>query len=250
MNVEPNQKLLVNASSILLLQNTLIFASIVINIVLQQSLLLSLIQLVTWGFDIVGFALLGAGLYRFSKAIPIGGLFAEKSGLLLLLWVPITLIWRLAGRLLSSSPQDVTQLGQAISTTTSMLWVFFLASFVLTFAVLNLNKMIGQFQEHGLIMEGGGGLYSAYAVLNVIGAFIITLGLIGSAPFLEQLAQIDPNNPPTSLGFARGGIFLLLLSSVGQFIKGLVVPILGLLLFSQLRGLFLKIELQSEDNSQ
>ena len=247
LKIETNQKLLVNASTLLLLQNAIILVLIGISFVLRQStLLLSLIQIITFGLDILGIALLGAGLYMLSKIIPspVGSLFTKKSGSLLLFWVPLTLIWRLSGRFFSS------QITQSLSTAASMLWVFFLASLVLTVAVFNLNKMIGRFREQGVILEGGGALCTTYAVLNVIGVFMLTLGLIGAAPFLEQFAQVDPNNPPTSFEFAQGAIFFVLLSSVGQFIKGLIVPILGLLVFSQLRGVFREMEFPSENSSQ
>ncbi|MFQ5819739.1 MAG: hypothetical protein ACE5I5_07130 [Candidatus Heimdallarchaeota archaeon] len=247
LNVETTQKLLVSASTIMLFQNTLMLSLIVISIGLfQQAQLLSLIQIVIFGLDIVGIVLLGLGLYRLSKVVPKAGLFAENAGLLFLFWGPLTLIWRLSGRFFSPSSEDVTQLGSALSTTTEMLWVFSMAALVLTFAIFNLNKMIGRSREHGFVLEGGGGLYVIYAILNIIGAIMLTFGFIGATPFLEQLGQIDPSNPPSSFEFARGSMLFLFLSFIGQFIKGLVVPILGLMLFSQLRGVFRKIEFQFE----
>lgn len=242
LDLETNQKLLINTSTLLLLQNALIFVLIGISFILRQSSVVSLIQIIIFGLDILALALLGVGLYRLSQKIPtaVGGLFAEKSGSLLLLWVPLTLIWRLSGRFFSS------QFTQSLSEATSMLWVFFLASIVLSFAFFNLNKMVVRFREQGIILEGGGGLYVAYAVLNVIGVFMLTLGLIGVAPLMEQLEQIDPDNPE----FPQGALAFLLLSSLGQLLKGLIVPVIGILLFLQLRGVFRQMEFSSETNTQ
>ena len=243
--VETNQKLLVSAATILLLQNTLILALSIISIFREH---LDLVQLLirnsTYVIDIVGITLLGAGLYGFSKAVPKGGLFAERSGLLFLFWVPLTLIWRLFGRFFSP------QISRDLSTEMSMAWVFFLASIILAVAVYNLNKMIGRFREQGIILEGGDALYTTYAVLNVIGVFMLTLGSIGVAPFLEQLAQIDSNDPPSPFEFLQGTLAFRVLLGVGLFIKGVVVPILGLLLFSQLRGVFCETALPSKSNLQ
>lgn len=247
LNVATTQKLLVRASTILLFQNMLMLSFIVISIgFIRQALLLSLILILIFGLDIVGIVLLGLGLYRFSKMVPKAGLFVEKAGLLFLFWGLLTLIWRLSGRFLSSSSENISLIGLPLPTTAEMLWVFSMAALVLTFAIFNLNKMIGRFQEHGFILEGGGGLFVIYAILNIIGAFLLTFDFIGGTPFLEQLCQIDPSNPPSSFEFASGSMLFLFLSFIGQFIKGLVVPILGLMLFSQLRGVFRKIEFQYE----
>jgi hypothetical protein len=123
---------------------------------------------------------------------------------------------------------------------------------VFSIAFLNLNKMISRFREQGVILAGGGALYVTYAVLNVLGVFMLTFGLIGAAPFLEEMSQIDPstvdpNNPP-AFNFSSGVLLFLLLSGIGQFLKGLVVPILGILLFSQLRGVFKSMEFSHENH--
>lgn len=246
--LKTNQKYLITASTLLLVQNVLIFVLIGISLILRQSTLLSLIQVIIFGLDVLGIALLGFGLYKISQILftSVGGLFSEKSGLLLLLWVPLTILWRVTSSFFSS------QFTQSLSTVSSMLVIFLLASIVFFLAFLNINKMIGRFREQGVILEGGGALYATYAVLNLIGVLMLTIGLIGSSPFLEEIGQIDqsnidPNAPP-DFNFSSGILIFLLLSGIGQLLKGLIVPILGILLFSQLRGVFKNMEFTPENH--
>jgi len=189
--VETNQKLLVSAATILLLQNTLILALCTINTIgrfmerFSEDLDFLMIWIGTDGLDIVGIILLGTGLYGFSKAVPKGDLFAKRSGLLFLFWVLLTLIWRPFGRSAYFSKRSLWTHFRvnfwAHIWANFWIYVFFLASIILAAAVYNLNKLIGRFREQGIVSKGGAlyttYLYTTYAVLNVIGVFLFTLAL-------------------------------------------------------------------------
>lgn len=222
---EMNQKLVVSAATILVLHNSLFLAiSIITAIKYEFSLTLTIYPILwigTHGLDIVGVLLLGIGLYGFSKAVPNRDLFERNTGLLFLVWVFFTLIWRLLWR--------------SIFFSTSKFWrwlddpsnflvagVFFSASLILTVGIGDLNKMIDRFRKRGIITKGWGILYTAYAALHCLGSLLITFGLLSG--FLVEV----------------------FLGGLGLLIKVSIVPILGILLFFQLYRVFSEMKLSSE----
>jgi hypothetical protein len=225
MEKELSKKLLVWGSTLMVIQNIILIPSLIlVQIGMYDKLWLLAFAPVFW-IDLIGFGLIGAGMYFIGDFYTSVASFTRRTALVAFTWVFLAALWRLMCGIL------IPILIPFVVNNVIFLIIFGIAAAVFFLLMISINQVINTFQEQEGIGKGGSPLLTVYAIIHIIGAAVIVLG------FISVLGQ-SASEPWYSSRYMTS----VLLTSLGFLLKLIVVPIMGIGTFLRVRNRFQSIE--------
>jgi hypothetical protein len=176
--------------------------------------------------DLIGFGLIGAGLYNLGPYYPTVLSLAQKTSHLAFGWVILSVLWRLLMGVLIPNfyilgEPNMNNLGIYATLPST---VFGAAGFALLLFVLQESSKARMRR-----------LLLIYSLIHILGVIMIVIGWSSIAKIV-----LDPNSPSyTAIDNVVGGLFL---AGIGYLIKIIVVPIVAIKAFSDLYRNFKSID--------
>lgn len=162
-------------------------------------------------------------MYSISTFYPSVARFTKRTAVTAFVWVILSAIWRL---MLGILPFH-TNISAPIYKVEIPHIIFGTASIALVFLMIFLNQVLNVFQKQESIGTGGSPLTIIYVIIHLLGATLIIVGI-----YLVSLVELMGLVPPPEFLWIFFGFLL----------KWIVVPIMGIIIFSGIRSSFLTIE--------
>ncbi|PWI47906.1 hypothetical protein CEE45_09690 [Candidatus Heimdallarchaeota archaeon B3_Heim] len=237
MERETAKNLLVWGATILVAQNIVLIILIMMTFVLQDVSTIELVQTLSFWLDIIGFGLIGFGMLSIGIHYPSVGNYTQRGAYLAFGWAILSIIWRLIMGMLIP---DFYLLGEPDIANLELYAIlppvlFGIAAVLLLLLMFSFNTTMTKFQELEGIGTGKSNLFSAYAIVHIVGAAMIVVGWVPIAKIILDPASTSIDD----LGEAAGG---LMLAGLGFIIKILAVPIMGIIAFLGVKNSFQTIE--------
>jgi hypothetical protein len=194
----------------------------------------AIIGLLAFSLDLVAFAMLGVGIYLLSELCHSTKRAAKVTGILLLVWIVPTFMWRLNARLFDNVRlEEITrsmnpiEVGQVLTRTLAGGYASFaLSGFILSLGFLQLNQLTEKMLNVGMMETGRGRLYSSFGVVNLIATVMIS-----SAFACIDLGLCSLENSTTVASIVLAGLI----------VKGPLLSVWGISIFSMIRRTLARI---------
>jgi hypothetical protein len=237
LDKESAKNFLVWGAIVLLAQNIILIILVMMAFVIQDTDMILWVQKLSFWLDLVGFSLIGLGMLNIGAHYPSVSKSTQRAAYFAFGWVILSFIWRL---IMGALIPDFYLLGEPDINNLDLYAVlppvlFGGAAVLLLLLMFSFNTTMDQFQNLEGIGTGKSNLFSAFAIVHIVGAAMIVVGWVPIAKII-----LDPENSNFSdIDAAAGGI---LLAAVGFVIKILAVPIMGIVAFLGVKNSFQTIE--------
>jgi hypothetical protein len=233
MNKESTKNYLLLGIALIIFQNSLlilIFGGAIADLNFD---FLKLLLTLTYWLDLIGYGLIGIGLYYLStykKSVVSPALTTSQ---LVFGWIALSVIWRLMlGVLIPNfyilGKLNIENLGIHATLPPT---IFGIAGFALLLSILNLNVILKSFQKQELINSKISQYFLVYAFIHIIGVVMIVIGWNSIAKIV-----LNPNSSSYyEITSTVGGLFL---AGFGFLIKIFIVPIIAIIAYSELYKAF------------
>lgn len=221
MEKELSKDLVIWGSTIIAIQNIILILSFMLAIANPWAYTPAL-----W-IDLIGFALIGAGMYFIGDFYPSVASFTKRTALVAFVWVILSALWRLMFGILIPIliPLGIPVIFGIPHT------IFGIASVAFLLLMIFINQVMNAFQEQESIGKGGSTLLTAYAIIHIIGAAMIFLGSLSMSISETSYSDSDIRSFKS-----------LIPALLGFLMKLIVVPLMGMSTFLEVRNCFQSIE--------
>ncbi|MHA2173544.1 MAG: hypothetical protein ACXABI_01830 [Candidatus Hodarchaeales archaeon] len=237
MSKETTKNYLLWGTIVIITQNALLLLIFVGTFANLNSEILEVAMTMGYWLDLIGFGLIGAGLYNLGPYYPTVLSLAQKTSHLAFGWVILSVLWRLLMGVLIPNfyilgEPNMNNLGIYATLPST---VFGAAGFALLLFVLNLDTILRYTQKQEASKARMRRLLLIYSLIHILGVIMIVIGWSSIAKIV-----LDPNSPSyTAIDNVVGGLFL---AGIGYLIKIIVVPIVAIKAFSDLYRNFKSID--------
>ncbi|MFX0150972.1 MAG: hypothetical protein ACFFAJ_09340, partial [Candidatus Hodarchaeota archaeon] len=224
---ELSKNLLVWGSTIIVIQNIILIPSFILAYTNPNPDMRSLAFVPAFWVDLIGFVLIGAGMYFIGEFYTSMASFTKRTALVAFVWVILSALWRLMFGILIP-----ILIPTGMPTIFGVPHIIFgIASVVFLLLIIFINQIINGFQEQEGIGNRESPLFTAYAIIHLIGAIMIFLGSLSLSVSDTSYSGLDIRNiqiiTPLVLGF---------------LMKLIVAPFMGIITFLGARDSFQSIE--------
>ncbi|MHA2294170.1 MAG: hypothetical protein ACXACK_18575 [Candidatus Hodarchaeales archaeon] len=227
MEKELSKNLLVWGSTIIVIQNIILIPSFILAYTNLDSGIGDLAFTPAFWIDLIGFSLIGAGMYFIGDFYTSVASFTKGTAQVAFIWVILSALWRLMFGILIPI---VIPLGIPMNFGIPHI-IFGIASVAFLILMIFINQVMNAFQEQESIGKGGSTLFTVFAIIHIIGTALIFLGSLSTLGLSDDTQWYSTNY-----------LSSVLLGSLGFLLKLIVVPIMGIITFLGVRNRFQSIE--------
>lgn len=237
MSEESTKNYLILGIALIIFQNSLlilIFGGAIADLNFD---FLKLLLTLTYWLDLIGYGLIGIGLYYLSKYDKSVLSSALTTSQLVFGWIVLSMLWRLLMGVLIPNfyilgEPNIENLGIHATLPPT---IFGIAGFALLLSILNLNVLLKSFQKNEPSESRINQYLLVYGFIHIIGVIMLILGW---NPIVKII--LNPYSPSYyDITNAVGGLFL---AGFGFILKIIVVPILAIITYSELFKVFKTID--------
>jgi hypothetical protein len=227
MEKELSKKLLVWGSTIIVIQNIILIPSLILAYtIIPNPDMQSLVFAPAFWIDLIGFTLIGAGMYFIGDFYASVASFTKKTALIAFVWVILSALWRLVFGILI--PILIPMGIPAIFGVPHI--IFGIASVFFLLLIIFINQVMNAFQKQEGIGKRGSTLFTAYAIIHLIGAAMIFFGSL-------SISLSDTSYEGLDIRYFQSLLPILL----GFLMKLIIVPFMGIITFIGVRDRFQSI---------